>query len=531
MFNSDEPSFTPHGFSTETRFLPGRGMTKVPKIILSREAYTLMALYVELGDQEVGWLGTAVRLEDGDFRIEKVMLFKQQVSGTETEISTEGLQELSMELLGRGEDGITDWNNMRFWGHSHVRMQTFASGTDENTMIKNRFGSRIGASTFCFQDSGYPWAIRGIFNKMGRAQFSLFLYEEGLRLDDVAWEVDAPTASTPQPEPLPLVEVVASGPVESHLSLGWTPDSLADRSKTPEPIRQLALPASDGVSADRSAVGETGANAPDALAALRATSANAAPGALSANGETSANAAPDALSATGETSADAAPDSLSAVGETSTSAALNATAVDASGAGAAPNAVATSGDGAGVAGGIAAASGDKAEGEEKPKPWLKRVFTRPPRDRRYTPDITAELRRTVEVEFRSKVKPRFSTFRFFGGGEENGNTVVGSGINEGILDGEASGPGTTGDFSGGTGYGGAPKPSLRALTQCPPTSRVAKYGCSCWRCCEIRREESRTVAPTHFEPPQSRDDIYSRRNEPESVLVQLGRFLADWFAK
>lgn len=428
MFNSDEPSFTPHGFSPETRFLPGRGMAKMPKIILSREAYTLMALYVELGDQEVGWLGTAIRQEDGDFRIEKVMLFKQQVSGTETEISTEGLQELSMELLGRGEEGIKDWNNMRFWGHSHVRMGTFASGTDENTMLRNRFGGgSFRDRTFCFQDSEYPWAIRGIFNKLGRAQFSIFLYDEGLRIDDAAWEVDAPTESTPQPELLPEPAVdVAALVAENGAATGWTP-----------------------------------------------------PGAQPTAGTGALAAAPDAVATTGETSTAAQP------------------------------------------------AGDSAE-EEKPKPWLRRVFARPVRDRRYTPDITAELRRTVEAEFRQKVRSRFVFFRSPLAEEREGKEEGGN-LNPGcIVDGEASGPGTTGNF-GRTTYGGGG--AARSPGVCPPGNSVAKHGCHCWRCSAIRREENSVVAPGFFTPANPREDERQYAEPQESIIVTLGRALFEWLGR
>ncbi len=473
--SSDEPSFTPHHFCTETRFLPGRGPSKVPKIILSREAYTLMALYVELGDQEVGWLGTAIRLENGDFRIEKVMLFKQQVSGTETEISTEGLQDLAMELIGRGEEGITDWNNMRFWGHSHVRMGTSPSGTDENTMMKNRWGSRSGDGTFCFENSDYPWAIRGIFNKLGRAQFSLFLYEEGLRLDDVAWEVDAPTATTPQPEALAVLELPVAA--VDTAALGWTPSASNDRLATDSAPNAVVDVVRSGGN-----ISARGGSVPTASSA----------GSADVNGNVSG-------STVGTESAGKTPGDLTA---------------------------ATDGKSAGDADG------------EKPKPWLRRVFTRPPRDRRYTPDITAALRATVEAEFRTKVKSRFASFRFFGGGSDDKDnkptsgmgSLAGDTLNDGVVEGEASGPGTTGIFGSGTGLAGEPRSYGRAPGQCPETAQVARYGCNCSRCASIRRRDAHTVAPGHFEPP-ARREFDARNQEPESVLVTLGRFLADWFQR
>lgn len=185
IFSSGDTPFYPHSFTPRIRYLPG-SEPEVPKVILTREAYARMFLYVQIARQEVGWLGTVKQLPNGDFRIEKVMLLKQEVTGVETELSNDGLGELAMELLSRGDEGVEDWNNMRFWGHSHVHMHTSPSGTDEHTMLK-------------FQNAGHPWFIRGIFNKDGRAEFTIFLYEQGLKIEDARWEV----------EEAPIVEAVA----------------------------------------------------------------------------------------------------------------------------------------------------------------------------------------------------------------------------------------------------------------------------------------------------------------------------------
>lgn len=194
----DQP-FTPHSFHTRASFLP-KFEPKKPKIIMSRQAFALMTLYVEIAQQEVGWMGTVKRLPNGDFYIEKCFLFKQQVHETETEITNEGFSELSMELL----DGVVDedesnWdvNKLRFWGHSHVRMATHPSMTDERTML-NDFGTgrstNTGQARFCFEECGYPWVIRGIFNKYGEVNFTVYIYTEGMKYEDVEWTVEEPSA-------------------------------------------------------------------------------------------------------------------------------------------------------------------------------------------------------------------------------------------------------------------------------------------------------------------------------------------------
>lgn len=182
--SADKTGFLPHKFAPGVQSLPKVAPLRLPKIILSRQAYAKMWTYVAESEEEVGWLGTAIRSDCGDIAIEKVFLFKQTVSPVETEISTEGLAEFADELIANHRDGMEDWSNMRFWGHSHVRMGTNPSSTDENTMVRS---THTGQSLLCFQDAGYDFAVRGIFNKFGRAQFSIFLYAEGLRIDDAEW--------------------------------------------------------------------------------------------------------------------------------------------------------------------------------------------------------------------------------------------------------------------------------------------------------------------------------------------------------
>ncbi len=168
-----EKAFRPHSATGRVGYL-----RNAPRVIVAAEAFRTMLLYVERAPLEVGWQGTAVR-HGNDFIIDRVYLLKQTVSASTTDLTVQGRGELCMELLGQGAAGIEAVNNLRFWGHSHVRMAVEASGPDENTMRE-------------FEDDGLPWAIRGIFNKLGRGKFSLFLYKEGLRIDDVPWVVVDP---------------------------------------------------------------------------------------------------------------------------------------------------------------------------------------------------------------------------------------------------------------------------------------------------------------------------------------------------
>ena len=47
-----------------------------------------------------------------------------------------------------------------------------------------------------FRDDGLDWYIRGIFNKLGRAEFTIYFYDLGFALKDVPWDVYDPVSQT-----------------------------------------------------------------------------------------------------------------------------------------------------------------------------------------------------------------------------------------------------------------------------------------------------------------------------------------------
>ncbi len=212
--------FSPHLFRKDVRFLPGHEPRK-PKVILSRQAYSMIWLYVHLARQEVGWLGTASETADGDFRIEKVMLIDQEVTGVETQLSIDGLTEFGMELIDKGDAGIEEWNKLRFWGHSHVHMGTSPSHTDESTML-----------TFQHPTFGHPWFIRGIFNKRGRAEFTLFMYDQGLKFEDVEWQVEG-LSEKEQTEQIALEDTTDKSESAAEAALDSAAEKQEVRSKHP----------------------------------------------------------------------------------------------------------------------------------------------------------------------------------------------------------------------------------------------------------------------------------------------------------
>lgn len=163
--------FLPHRFEPKVEFVG-----KIPHIFVSKAAYDRMRCYVELADKEIGWLGSVKSIDNGDFLIEEVFLFRQQVSASETEISSAGIAEVANRLITTRQDGEDVCARLQFWGHSHVNMGTSPSYPDEAQLQQLR-------------SSDLPWFIRGILNKNGRMEFTIFFYERGVKITDLSWSV------------------------------------------------------------------------------------------------------------------------------------------------------------------------------------------------------------------------------------------------------------------------------------------------------------------------------------------------------
>jgi hypothetical protein len=148
-------------------------LSKVPLIIISKEALTKMYHYVQECADEIGWLGTAYK-QGREILIADVYLFDQEVHATTTEITPQGLATFAENILQR-EDGVEIWNNLKMWGHSHVNMGVTPSGQDDKQMET-------------FAEGGHDWFIRLIANKKGELKVDLYDYEHGIIFTDLPWE-------------------------------------------------------------------------------------------------------------------------------------------------------------------------------------------------------------------------------------------------------------------------------------------------------------------------------------------------------
>lgn len=155
---------------TDVTFVTAKEV-ELPKIYFTTDVLMKMKTYVDEHDKEISWLGV-VEKEDNTYTVTDVMLFKQKVSGVTTDISEESLTEFGTKLIAEGKTDL--FNKIRLWGHSHVNMQVFASGTDNETF-----------------EQFYPhcdYFIRLIVNKRGDITVDFVDMPNNLKFENIPWE-------------------------------------------------------------------------------------------------------------------------------------------------------------------------------------------------------------------------------------------------------------------------------------------------------------------------------------------------------
>lgn len=145
-------------------------------IYITPDAFEKMSIIVqEGGADEVGWLGLVRRLQE-NFLIYDVIIPKQRVHATTTEIKPDDIMEVAEAFIPLGAEGIEKINQLRFWGHSHVNMGVSPSGQDNQQM------EELSADV----DDFY---IRCIANKKGDIDFTLYLFDENLQISHAKWQI------------------------------------------------------------------------------------------------------------------------------------------------------------------------------------------------------------------------------------------------------------------------------------------------------------------------------------------------------
>lgn len=130
------------------------------------EARAKMEMYCELCAKEIGWLGFVKKYPGTGYLITDVVLLKQEVHATTTEIDPQALLEFWSATPPEQQADI------KLWGHSHVNMSPSPSGQDDNQMNY-------------FKD-GNDWFIRLITNKKGDMNITIYDFANGVEIHDDA---------------------------------------------------------------------------------------------------------------------------------------------------------------------------------------------------------------------------------------------------------------------------------------------------------------------------------------------------------
>lgn len=139
--------------------------TRAPSILIDPIVLEQYETYVRLSPGEVSGLGEVVTTADGRLLINKLYLFEQEATATDTTISEETISKFLTDSVRLG----ANLELLKLWWHSHADMGVFWSGQDDST-IEN------------FKNS---WMLSVVANKKGEYLARLDFWEPfRMTLDD-----------------------------------------------------------------------------------------------------------------------------------------------------------------------------------------------------------------------------------------------------------------------------------------------------------------------------------------------------------
>lgn len=147
--------------------------TTSPTVYIKYPALVKMNQFAQNCDKEIGWLGSAVKNEDGSYTIEDMYLIKQKVTAVTTELEESAILQFMNDI--KKTEGIEAMSKIRVWGHSHVDMGVFASSQDNETFKEY------------YEDCNF--FIRIIVNKKGEMKLDVADNESGLVYENIPWVV------------------------------------------------------------------------------------------------------------------------------------------------------------------------------------------------------------------------------------------------------------------------------------------------------------------------------------------------------
>jgi proteasome lid subunit RPN8/RPN11 len=155
--------------------------SKMPDIIVERDAHAYAMAVVAECSGEVGGLGYVEKLDNGDLRIYEFCVIEQEASPTGVEFNDDAMHKFLIDNMER-----EDAENLRLSWHSHANMSTYFSGTDTGDAITK------------YKKSGTPWLLSLVYNRKGELSTRLDVFDSDVRdqiyLEDLKYLVERPAS-------------------------------------------------------------------------------------------------------------------------------------------------------------------------------------------------------------------------------------------------------------------------------------------------------------------------------------------------
>lgn len=145
-----------------------------PQILITPDALLDSKAYVDLCEQEVGWLAH-IKREGDKFIIDRCFLPKQEVTGSSCEFTEQGLSDIMYGIIQA--ESVEYYDEIRCWCHSHVNMAVVPSAQDMKQILQ-------------WKDSEYQIMI--IFNKKGEAYAEFYDFKNKIVFNNLSIELYNP---------------------------------------------------------------------------------------------------------------------------------------------------------------------------------------------------------------------------------------------------------------------------------------------------------------------------------------------------
>lgn len=140
-------------------------------VYFTPQAWTKTFALVDELPGEVGWNGIAKRIDIGEYVVEDVLVYPQEVTAATVETDTEELMDWQMELSDE------EFANLRFQGHSHVKMSVTPSTTDKDNRELLMSQHKVSDDTDYF-------FIFAIFNKDKKISGEIYDFRDNVIYED-----------------------------------------------------------------------------------------------------------------------------------------------------------------------------------------------------------------------------------------------------------------------------------------------------------------------------------------------------------